>query len=188
MMRAVPPLLCVALAVGLGGCGYQLVRPQTRSIGGAYSVHPQIEWSARKDGHVELWTIRGPGLEALRFVALKQGDGILEPGFWSDEKFPEFRTHMSPTEIVELCLDTLSRMGATRLGASGLRPAPFGPHRGFRFELELTTGAGLEMSGLAAGAVVEDELYLVLFTAPRVHYFETTAPHVEEILRSVAFD
>ena len=70
--------LAAALVVGLTGCGYKLIRPEPRSIGNAYTVHPQIEWSGKKDGNIELWTVHGPGLEALRFViGLEAGEGIL---------------------------------------------------------------------------------------------------------------
>jgi hypothetical protein len=84
-------------------------------------------------------------------------------------------------------VDTLARMGAKRVRSSGLRPAPFGSHSGFRFELEYNTGAGLEMSGMAAGAVVGDTLYLILFTAPSIHYLESRAPDVDGIIASVSF-
>jgi hypothetical protein len=186
--RAARAVLAVALAVALGGCGYKLIPAKPRSIGKAYTVHPQIEWSGKKDGDVELWTVHGPRLEAVRFViALEAGEGILEPELFSDEEFPEFQPDMSPTEIAEFCVDTLSRMGAKRPRTSGLRPEPFGPHPGFAFDLEFSTANGLEMSGLAAGAVVEEKLHLILFTAPRTHYFESRAPDVERIIESITF-
>jgi hypothetical protein len=187
--RAARTALAAALTLALAGCGYKLIRAEPHSIGKAYTVHPQIEWSGKKDGDIELWTVHGPGLEAVRFViGLEAGEGILEPGFFSDEKFPEFQPDMSPTEIAEFCVDTLSRMGAKRLHTSGLRPEPFGSHPGFRFELEFNTADGLEMSGLAAGAVVEEELHLILFTAPSVYYFDSRAADVERIIESVTFE
>ena len=180
--------LAAALTITLAGCGYKLIRAEPRSIGKAYTVHPQIEWSGIQDGKIELWTVHGPNLESLRFVlGLEAGEGILEPEFLSEEEFPEFQPEMSATEIAEFCADTLSRMGAKRLRTSGLRPSPFGSHDGFRFELEYNTGDGLEMSGLVAGAVVEEELHLILFTAPRTYYLEARAPDVERILQSVSF-
>jgi hypothetical protein len=187
--RGLGAVLAVALGVVLAGCGFRLIRAEPRSIGGVYSVHPQIEWSGIKQGDVELWTVHGPGLEALRFVVgLEGGESMLEPGLFSDEKFPEFQPDMSPTEIVEFCADTLTRMGAKRLRTSGLRPEAFGSHPGFRFELEFNTAQGLEMSGLAAGAVVEERLHLILFTAPSAYYFGSRAADVERLIGSVSFD
>ena len=187
-MRAARAVLSVALAAALGGCGFKLIPAEPRSIGNAYTVHPQIEWSGWKNGNVELWTIHGPDLEAVRFViALEAGEGMLEPGLFSDEEFPEFQPDMSPTEIAEFCVDTLSRMGAKRPRSSGLRPEPFGPHPGFAFDLEFSTPSGLEMSGLAAGAVVEEKLHLILFTAPTIYYFGSRASDVERIIESITF-
>ena len=43
------------------------------------------------------------------------------------------------------------------------------------------------MSGIVAGAVVDEKLHLIVFTAPSVHYFGSRAADVERIIESVAF-
>lgn len=181
-------VLVAALSLALAACGYRLVPAEPRTIAGAYTVHPQIEWSRIEQDNTELWTVHGPGLEAVRFtLGLEAGEGILEPEAFSDEEFPTFQPHMTPTEIAEFCVDTLARMGAKRPRSSGLRPTPFGSHAGFRFEIEFLSASGLEMSGMAAGAVVDEKLHLIVLTAPRVHYFDAMAPHFDAIVESVSF-
>jgi hypothetical protein len=41
------------------------------------------------------------------------------------------------------------------------------------------------MSGLAAGAVIEDALYLILYTGARVYYFPKYRDDVERLLGSI---
>ena len=43
------------------------------------------------------------------------------------------------------------------------------------------------MSALGAGAVVDGKLYLILFSAPRLHYFAATRPTVERLIASARF-
>ena len=65
-----------------------------------------------------------------------------------------------------------------------LTPATFMGAPGFETEFAFPTPDGLEMRGYASGANIEGELYLVIFVAPRIHYFEKDVAEVREIAAS----
>ncbi len=177
------------LLITVAGCAqYSLVEANIQKIGGAYTVDAQIDWNKHAEGKVELWTVDGPGLEALRFFkGLGDGDALfIRPaGMAKEIKFPVYRAGMTASEVMEFVVDSLGRAGAAEVAARGLRPARFGAVPGFRFELSFATANGLEMSGLAAGAVIEDALHLILYTGARVHYFPKHRDDVEHLLGSI---
>ncbi len=177
------------LLVTLAACThYSLVEAKTQKIGGAYTVEAQIDWNKHVEGKVEWWTVDGPGLEVLRFFkGLDDGDALFArpAGTAKDIKFPAYRAGMTASEVMEFVIDSLGRAGAAEVEARGLQPAQFGSVPGFRFELTFATGNGLEMSGLAAGAVIEDVLHLILYTGARIHYFPKYREEVERLLGSI---
>ena len=79
----------------------------------------------------------------------------------------------------------IARGGAGEVQASKLRPAQFGSVPGFRFDLTFLSKSGLEMDGLVAAAVIEDKLYLILYTGARIHYYPKYRDHVEQLLASI---
>jgi hypothetical protein len=177
------------LLITLAACThYSLVEAKKQKIGGAYTVDAQIAWNKHAEGKVETWTVNGPGLEVLYFIkGLDDGDALfIRPrGTAKEIEFPAYRAGMTASEVMEFVVDSLGRTGAADLEAQGLQPAQFGPVPGFRFELSYATANGLEMSGLAAGAVIEDELHLILYTGARVHYFPKYRNDVERLLGSI---
>ena len=177
------------LLIPLAACArYSLVKATTQEIGGAYTVEAQIDWNKYTKGKVEIWTADGPGLEALRFFkGLDDGEALFNRPFGASKEiqFPAYRSGMTASEVMEFVIDSLGRAGAADLEARGLQPARFGPVEGFRFELTFATASGLEMSGLAAGAVIEDVLHLILYTGARVYYFPKYRDDVERLLGSI---
>lgn len=164
---------------------YTLVEPGRLSMGDAFTVEPDIAWSRDKRGDLELWTVDGPALESLSFwKGLRDGEVLFAP---KDPKKPAFREHMSPSDVTEIVVDSIAGSGAGQVEATGLRPADFGSLVGFRFELSYLTPEGLAMRAIAHGVVSDGRLYLILFTAARLHYYAKYEPHVEHLLESLEF-
>jgi hypothetical protein len=177
------PLLIFVLA----SCAtsYTLVNPGRLDIGAFYTVEPDNSWSRIVRGKMELWTVDGPSLEALRFISgLEDGDRLL-PVLSRDIKMPHFKAHMTPSEVLEFCVGSLESMGAARVAANHLRPENFGKHPGFRFDVRFFSEEGLERQGLIVGTIHEEKLYLIIFTAPRVHYYPQYKEQVERIVASI---
>lgn len=181
-------VIAFLLAVLAACAQYSLVEANKQKIGGTYTVEAQIAWSKHSEGKVEIWTVDGPALEAVRFFkGLDDGDSLFKRPRGSGEKvkYPTYKTGMTPNDVMELTVDSIARAGAGEVQASKLRPARFGSVQGFRFELTFLSKSGLEMDGLVAGAAIEDKLYLILYTGARIHYYPKYRDHVEQLLGSI---
>ncbi len=180
--------IAVLLATLAACAQYSLVEAKKQKIGSAYTVEAQIAWNKHSEGKVELWTVDGPALEAVRFFkGLDDGDSLFKRprGSGAKVKYPIYKTGMTPNDVMELTVDSIARAGAGEVQASRLRPAQFGSVPGFRFELTFLSKDGLEMQGSAAGAVLEDKLHLILYTGARIHYYPKYRDHVEQLLDSI---
>ena len=125
------------LAAGLWlACGFWThVPPHERELAPRYSVHAQTDWSARKSGATELWTIHGPSLEALRLTnGLADGKPLAPPHAYK-EQMPLFHAAMSGSEVAELVVETLARTGAGNVELQDVSPAPFAGQPGFEIDL-----------------------------------------------------
>lgn len=128
-------------------------------IGDALTVSSDGRWN-RLDGDAEsdatqAWTAEGVTLDMILFYA---------------GNLPGFLPGMLPHDIVELYAGLVAQDGGT-LRLERLAPAQFGGVQGFLFEHVSTNRTGLVLRGLAYGAVLEDRLYLMSYTAPDSHFY-----------------
>lgn len=183
--------LLVLAAVLLAGCaGVTLVEPRRTTVGDAYSVEPQVRWSSlpARTG-MELWTVDGSGLEAIIFVkGVADGRPVVRGAIQdgpSEDKRPKFRKGMTPSEIMELLVDSYALFGNQKIETANLRPAKFGSANGFRFEMTFVLRTGLEMQAMVAGAVVKDQLRAIIYAGTRAHYFPKYRDTAERVLASI---
>ncbi len=182
MKRAATAL---ALVLILTACAvYRLVEVRRVAIGDLYTVDPQIPWSSTSDGKMEIWTVDGPSLQAIRFVKGLEDDEVLFEGS-DEEKRPKFRKNMTPSEIMEFVVDSLTLVGAQKIEATNLRPEEFGNVQGFRFEMTFVSNEGLEEQGFVVGAVMNERLHLIIYTGTKAYYFPKYRDDVERIIRSI---
>ncbi len=184
--RAARRLLTPALLLGLAACAqYSAVEAERVTIGGAYSVDPQIVWSKSTEGKTEIWTVHGPLLQAVVFFKnIEDGDTLYKPRN-SDEDLPEFDSGMRANEVMEFVVDSMTRRGSQNVEAAKLRPAKFGSEKGFRFDLDYQNDDGLFMQALVCGTVMGDKLQLILYKGAKSYYFPRYRQEVEAILRSI---
>lgn len=191
MTRAVRAALVLTAFAGLlAGCAhYTLLEPRPRAVADLYTVDPQIRWSASTNGKTEIWTVDGSGLEAVQFLnGVADGEPLIQAtagSAASSQKRMTFRKTMTPSELVELLVDELTSKGAQHVTVTDLRPHQFGSAPGFRCELAFTSKGGLAKQGLAAGAIIKDRLYLVLYTGAKLHYYEAHRDDAEKIIQSI---
>ena len=176
-----------ALALLLAGCAtYRLIEPGRTAVGDLYTVEPQISWSSTRTGKIELWTVDGHGLQALRFVnGIADGEGLFGGKRKDDKKMPTFRKNMTIPEIMEFVVDSVALQGADRVESAALRPYKFGNAQGFRFELSYVSSKGLEGQGTVVGTVAQGRLYLIVYSGTRVYYYPKYKDHVERIIESI---
>lgn len=186
MIPSLRPLaVLVGLSLLLSACAQiTLVEPKRHKIGDAFSVEAQIAWNRIPADKTEVWTVDGTRLQAVRFYkGIKDQEALFKVE--KDVKLPVFRADMTANEVMELVVDTFSRAGASQVEARGLRPADFGEAPGFRFEFSFLDPDGLETEAMASGAVIDERLYMILYTGSRAHYFPKYKDNVEKLLDSV---
>ena len=180
-------LVSACLLLALSACAaISLVDTERRTVLGAYSVEPQIQWSQFPRGDFVTWSADGIYLEALRFAKpVTDGNPIYKPMGVKQEKLRVFRKGMTPNEVMELMADTLSTEGAGDVHTYNLEPYQFGSSPGFRFNIDFTTEDGLEMEGIAAGTIEHNKLYMIFYSGAREHYFALHRDAVEQLLASL---
>lgn len=203
-MRFGKHILLAAVALSLTACasggggdygygGYTLVRVKEIRVGDdSLAVTPPREWN-RISGSlfqdirdVEDWTENGPYLDGISFVTgLKDGKALVRQYRRDDRQVPKFRSNMTPPEIGAM-VESLFRVrgGAVDFTTISLAPRPFLGANGFQLDFEHLDGDEVRRRGRAVGAVINGQLYLILFDAARSHYYNALLPDFEAIVNS----
>jgi hypothetical protein len=179
-----------------GGFGspYNLVRAgQVIRVGnGAMSVTAPREWNRTERSFindvrwVEDWTLNGPYLDQLSFVAgLPHDKRLVRQEHKADRQVPKFRRDMTAPEVASL-IETLYRVegGSLDFRTLGLAPRTFLASPGFQLDFEHLSGDEVWRRGRAVGAVIEGKLYLMMVDGARSHYFATVLPDFEAMTAS----
>ena len=179
-------VIIFAVLLSLTGCStITLVENKQQTVAAILLVEPQLNWNRLMDGPVEVWTVDGTLLQALRFVAgVADGESIF-PKRNSEQQLPVFRHDMVATEIQELVVDTVAALGAGDLSVSDLKPAAVGVESGFQFEMKFLSLDGLEQDGLVLGLVHSQKLHLIIYSGERSYYYPKYLPQVEQMLRTI---
>lgn len=175
--------LCACAAVTEAPVGAYAVAPGYQvSLGMAWSDISKVQ--PLRSPKVRVLSVDGPFLDRL-FVSegLSPGEGLVRKPD-QEHRVPLFRADMTPREQVEFVSDSVAAMGLRRVEAADLKPATLAGGPAVRFALSALTEEGLETSGAATVAQVKGKLYVILFLAPKEHYFEALRPEVEKVMES----
>ena len=179
---------------GFGFGGYSLVRARSISVGdGSMAVTPPREWNrvstvwAIDDIRVvEDWTLNGPYLDSMSFVTgLKGGRYIIRQNKRDAQQVPKFRSDMTAPEVTAM-LESFYRVkaGTIDLRTLSLKPRTLMGYPGFQWDYDHLDQDEVWRRGRAVGAVIGGRLYLVLFDAARMHYFDNAAADFEAVVNS----
>ena len=136
--------------------------------------------------NVRLLSLDGPALNRLYLTdGLVAGDFLVKPTA-KEKPTPTYQKGMAPTELVEFVANSVSALNYERVETSGLRPTKLAGADGLRFDIKAKTHDGLEMAGTAAVAETGGKLYVILYLAPREHYFQATLSEVEAVIGSAS--
>jgi len=202
MKRGLMAILGAGLAVsacstvggeGYGSSYYTLVSVRPRAVAdGSMIVSPPRPWNKQRPRifddvrYAEDWTLNGPYLDGLMFVAgLPNGKYLVRQQRTEDRQVPKFRADMTAPEITSM-IETLFRVrgGAVDFRTTGLKPRTFMGYNGFEFGFDHLDGDELWRRGRAVGAVINGELYLILLDGARSHYFGAALPDFEALVSS----
>ncbi len=181
----------------LGACThYTLVEPKPQTIDDQLgTVNPQNPWNRVARGKIEVWTIDGPTLQAVRFYkGLQDGEKLL-PIRTNAKQMPVYRPNMRANEIMEFFIDSLiaaERLGwreanltASHIAAENLRPFDLNGLSGFRFEIRFAASNGLEYDGFVVGTLIEEKLYLISYSGTRQYYYPKYKQAAENLIASI---
>jgi hypothetical protein len=178
---------------GFGLSDYSTVRAQRVSVGnGNMSVVAPRPWNRHHAmmfddiASVEDWTLNGPLLDGMTFITgLRSGRYMIRQRRTADQQVPKFRADMTPPEIAEM-LESLYRVrgGAVDFHTLSIQPRAFLGTNGFQFDYEHLDDDELWRKGRVVGAVINGQLYLVMFDAARAHYFDAGLPDFEAVVDS----
>jgi hypothetical protein len=189
-------MLSACTGVGSSGYGYSAysaANVRRLSVGnGKMSVVPPRPWNRHRPSlfadvaAVEDWTLNGPLLDEITFITgLRSGHFMVRQRRTTDQQVPKFRADMTPPEIAAM-LESLYRVrgGTVDFRTLSLQPRMFLGTNGFQLDYEHLDSDELWRKGRAVGAVVNGELYLIMFDAARSHYYEGALPDYEAIVAS----
>jgi hypothetical protein len=176
-----------------GFSDYSLVSVRRVQVGdGSLSVAPPRPWNRHRPilfedvRAVEDWTLDGPLLDGMSFVTgLKSGKSLIRQRRRESQQVPAFRYDMTPPDVAAM-IESLYRVrgGAVDFRTLSLQPRPFLGTNGFQLDYDHLDEDELWRRGRAVGAVVNGQLYLILFDAAKSHYYEAALPDFEAIVAS----
>lgn len=182
-------VLCALLL--LSGCvSVAKVETGERTVGERLLVNIDGAWNhvnAPGLGPAEIWTMEGMPVDQLRlYSGIKDGQAMHAESAGSGErKSFSFRASMQPDEIAGLFEGMLTSDGSRyRLGK--LEPASFAGQKGFRFEYSLVRKVDdVHLSGVGYAVVNRNELFAVVYMAPRLVFYPRHIARVEHIGKSM---
>jgi hypothetical protein len=156
----------------------------------AYTVTLKRPWTKIADSADSYWTRGdrltqdGESLNAIRLIGnLKNGDYIVRPQR-KDLPTPVYKAAMTELELGEFVTDSLGAMGYEQVASGNVRPKAFGSLDGVAMDLTASTPRGLKMKGEARLAKAADQLNVMVFMAPELHYHDAYKAEVEAIFDS----
>ena len=183
--------LTVLLLLAACGAPRQVLIDGTSSVtlAGTLRVQPQIAWTRRpEESGIEVWTVEGEALNKLEFLqGASRGDplALSPPDVELQGELAGYDPEMTALEVHDLYRATLSRFGFSRIETRDVRPWQAAGQPGFRFEFSHEADDGLKRQGIAVGFFDDRELWLIVYTAASVHYYEKYRPQVEALLSSM---
>ena len=153
-------------------------------------IETSMDWSRIKSARQEVWTIDGSALNSLGiFSGIRPNEHVfmLSKEKKSRPDGPWFRPGMRADEVRDIVVDGLRGIGWSNIATDNLRPASFGNSEGLRFDLAMTNADGLIYKATVAAVERGGKLTLLLWKAPKEHYFDRDIEAVNRMLDGVRF-
>jgi hypothetical protein len=183
--------LALALAaISVSACA---VVPQTAPAGileteGDFSVTLERDWSRwpsqiNADTTGEFITQDGVLLNRVHLVSIPDEGSLVRPR--RGVEMPIYLEGASEFEVIEFVTSSLEMIGYHDVEAADIRPVDLDDQRGLRFALTGVWQNGLRVRGDVATLPHDDQLDVVLFMAPELHYYDALSAEVDGIIASI---
>ena len=147
--------------------------------GTALGVTPPRDWnrlSFSPGKKTETWTLDGEELNDVTFFAgIAAGSPLVREVSKKHKPLPKFTGETLLVEVPELLEGTYrAAREVADFKVSSAKPDRFLGRDGIRFTFDYVDGEDLPRRGEGRATIVNGLLYLVTYTAPRLHYYEQT--------------
>lgn len=142
------------------------------------TVTPERNWNrlnGRRGKRTERWTLDGPQLNDVTFFGgVEAGSSLFKGRGAQKDVLPNFDDTMLLIDIPAL-LDSTYRVtrGMRSFDLVAVGPKQFLGKDGVEFSYQMIANNGSTLRGEARAVIVDGELFMVTFEAPRLFYFET---------------
>ncbi|ODU22676.1 MAG: hypothetical protein ABS87_01470 [Sphingomonas sp. SCN 67-18] len=142
------------------------------------SATPAGEWNrlSRSDGkNVELWTLDGDSLNKVTFFGgIAAGQPLVREVDKKNRPLRKVAADMLITDIPALLESTYrSQFAVNQMEIATQEPALLSGNKGIRFTYDFTRADDeVRRKGEGVGAMVNGRLYLVIFEAPALYFFD----------------
>lgn len=142
-------------------------------------------WSKKPVKQSELWSFDGPLLNQIQFYGgLANGQPFARERDKKREPLPKFTPSMKATDIAEAFEQTIRvTQGTPDFAIDQIEPAAFAGTDGFRFAYHFTAGE-LVRKGEARGAIIGGKLFMIVYSAPALHYFDAHLAAAQSLMDS----
>ena len=179
-MRIIVAIATSFALISSAGLANSLVAPGPRTgiAKSKLAATPDGEWNrlSRKDGkNVELWTLDGDTLNKVTFFGgIPVGAPLLREIDKKNRPLPKVAGNMLITDIPALLESTYrSQFSVNQMQIDSQEPALLDGHKGVRFTYAFTRGDDeVQREGEGVGAMVGGQLYLVIYEAPALYFFD----------------
>ena len=184
-MKALPLLALLALAA----CQTATEVRQGQSISmGGLSVTPRSGWTQFTNTayRAPVWTADGLDLNLIQFrTGINKGEAVYWLARRSETKFATWDPEMTDFDLADAVAEGYAGIGAVGFESSGLDPTEIDGREALKFSFTYTDPNDLIYDGLAFAIRDRGRLHLILFQAPREHYFAASEAAVRAIFDSV---
>lgn len=156
-------------------------------------VTPSRDWNrlnGRPGKRAEVWTLDGPQLNDVTFFGgVERGDPLVKERSKKRDPLPKFSDTTLLIEVPELLEGTYrTYKGIGEFTLLSIEPMTFLEHEGVYFTFEFIDRDQLPRKGEARAAIIDDELFMITFEAPRLHYFDKVIEDFRQIADSASLD
>ncbi len=187
MNKTIRLLLIATLALVVSACSHVAIVDHGDAVVGERLVmkvdNPWNRFEGPAAGPIPTWTRDGFSVDSLQFfVGVKNGEPLAPR---NDKQTPRtFASGMRPHEVVSLFESLYTRDGST-FTLQRLAPERFLHTDGFRFEFaSVRKFDEVILAGVGWGAILDGQLTAMVYTAPRLYFFDRHLHDVENLTRS----
>ena len=189
------PATIALCALTIGSAGFaNAFRPEGDAVaiaGSRLTVTPPRDWNRLNvsPGKVtEVWTLDGEELNDVTFFAgIEPGRPLIREVNRKRQPLPKFLPETLLVEIPELVEGTYrAGKNVATFTVTGSKPDRFLDRNGIRFTFDYVDADALPRRGEGRASLVDGRLYMAVFSAPRLNFFDRTLGDYRSLTDSAA--